>query len=130
MKTPVIGVFEGGGTKGIALAGAATAAMDTGYEFDAVVGTSAGALVGSLIIAGYNPQELREKVCRIDWSSLMDPGPIGGIPGIGNHLALMLRKGMYRGEVIEKVWSRLLAERGIRTLAGIPKEDFASSRPT
>ena len=40
MKTPVIGVFEGGGIKGIALAGAAAAAMDTGYEFDAVVGTS------------------------------------------------------------------------------------------
>ena len=30
MKTPVIGVFEGGGIKGIALAGAAAAAMDTG----------------------------------------------------------------------------------------------------
>jgi hypothetical protein len=30
MTTPVIGVFEGGGIKGIALAGAAAAAMDTG----------------------------------------------------------------------------------------------------
>ena len=55
MTNPVIGVFEGGGIKGIALAGAAAAAMETGYVFDAVVGTSAGALVGSLIVAGYSP---------------------------------------------------------------------------
>jgi NTE family protein len=122
MTTPVIGVFEGGGIKGIALAGAAAAAMEADFEFDAVVGTSAGALVGSLIVAGYNPQELRERVCRINWASLMDPGPIGGIPGIGEHLALVLRKGMYRGDVMEKVWSKLLAERGIHTFADIPSE--------
>jgi NTE family protein len=119
MTTPVIGVFEGGGIKGIALAGAAAAAIETGYEFEAVVGTSAGALVGSLIVAGYSSKELRERVCRLNWSSLMDPGPIGSIPGIGKHLALILRKGMYRGDVIEQVWSKLLAERGIRTFADV-----------
>jgi hypothetical protein len=96
--------------------------MEADYEFDAVVGTSAGALVGSLIVAGYHPQELRERVCRINWASLMDPGPIGGIPGIGKHLALVLRKGMYRGDVMEKVWSKLLAERGIHAFADIPSE--------
>ena len=34
---------------------------------------------------------------------------------------MVLRKGMYRGEAIEKVWSKLLAERGIRTFADIPE---------
>ena len=38
------GVFEGGGVRGIALAGAAAGAMDSGYEFHRVAGTSAGAL--------------------------------------------------------------------------------------
>jgi NTE family protein len=121
MSTPVIGVFEGGGIKGIALAGAAAAAVNTGYVFDAVVGTSAGALVGSLIAAGYSSTELRERVCEIKWASLMDSGPIGAIPGIGKHLALVLRKGMYRGEVLEEVWADLLAKRGIQTFADLPE---------
>ena len=50
MTTPVIGVFEGGGIKGIALAGAAAAAMKNGYAFDGLAGTSAGTLVGSLLV--------------------------------------------------------------------------------
>jgi len=33
--------------------------METGYVFDAIVGTSAGAMVGSLIVAGYSAKELR-----------------------------------------------------------------------
>jgi NTE family protein len=41
----VHGVFAGGGIKGIALAGAAAGAMDCGYRFDRVVGTSSGAMV-------------------------------------------------------------------------------------
>ena len=65
MTTPVIGVFEGGGIKGIALAGAAAAAMEAGFRFEGVVGTSAGALVGSLVAAGYTSNELRERVCRL-----------------------------------------------------------------
>ena len=47
----VYGVFAGGGIKGIALAGAAAAAMDHGFRFERIVGTSSGALVASLIIA-------------------------------------------------------------------------------
>ena len=58
-STRVAGVFEGGGIKGIALAGAAAAAMDSGYVFEATVGTSAGALVGSLLAAGYQSEEIR-----------------------------------------------------------------------
>lgn len=45
-------VFEGGGVRGAALAGAAAAALDHGYRFEHVVGTSAGAMVASLISAG------------------------------------------------------------------------------
>ncbi len=38
-------IFEGGGIRGIALAGVAAAAMDAGYEFRRTAGTSAGAMV-------------------------------------------------------------------------------------
>lgn len=59
MRERITGVFEGGGVKGIALAGAAAAAMDDGYVFEQTVGTSAGAMVASLVAAGFGPGELR-----------------------------------------------------------------------
>ena len=59
MREQITGVFEGGGVKGIALAGAAAAAMDDGYVFEQTVGTSAGAMVASLVAAGFGPGDLR-----------------------------------------------------------------------
>ena len=55
------GVFEGGGVRGIALAGAAAATLDRGYSFHRAVGTSAGALVAALLVSGYGPDELAEE---------------------------------------------------------------------
>ena len=70
MAERITGGFEGGGVKGIALAGAAAAALDRGYEFDQTVGTSAGAMVASLVSAGFGPGELRQAVTEIDWPGL------------------------------------------------------------
>lgn len=47
----VYGVFEGGGVRGTALVGAVAAAEKKGIGFRAVAGTSAGAIVASLIAA-------------------------------------------------------------------------------
>ena len=47
MNMKVNVVFEGGGVSRVALAGAAAAALDAGYEFSNRWGTSAGALVSS-----------------------------------------------------------------------------------
>ena len=44
-------VLEGGGVKGIALAGAVLALAERGYSFPRVAGTSAGAIVASLVAA-------------------------------------------------------------------------------
>ena len=113
------GVFEGGGIRGIALAGAAAAAMDAGYEFRRVAGTSTGSLVASLVAAGYRPDELRDGVFKADWPSLMDPMPWTRLPGVGKHISLVLHKGMYRGEVLEHKWAELLAAKGVRTFADL-----------
>ena len=118
--TRTLAVLEGGGVKGIALAGAAAAAMDAGHVFDAAVGTSAGALVGSLLVAGYSSDELRDTVCSLDWPGLLDPAPIGEIPLIGKHLSVLLWKGMYKGDALEATWSDLLAAKGISTFGDLP----------
>ncbi len=114
-------VFEGGGVRGVALAGAAAAALDLGFEFDAVAGTSAGALVASLVAAGYGPEELAGSVCAVDWPSLLRPVPGARIPFLGRHLALVTRRGVYDSRRLEEVWGDLLARRGLHTFGDLPK---------
>ena len=52
------GIFEGGGAKGLAHIGALKAAEENGVRFIGVAGTSAGAIVASLVAAGYTADEL------------------------------------------------------------------------
>jgi NTE family protein len=129
------GVFEGGGVRGVALAGAAAAALDLGFEFDQAVGTSAGALVASLLAAGYTADEMSSSVCAVDWPKLLDPVPGARIPLVGRHLALATRHGIYRSKRLETVWGGLLADHGVRTFAdvrpgslGIVVTDLSHSR--
>jgi len=117
--TSVTGVFEGGGVRGVAIAGAAAAALDSGIRFDRSIGTSAGALVGSLVAAGYTSHELSATVCSVAWAELLDPVPGAGIPLIGKHLALIFRKGIYKGDRLEEVWSALLARKGVRVFGDL-----------
>lgn len=56
----VAGVFEGGGAKGVAYAGALEAMLEQGCWFGAVAGASAGAITAALIAAGLTPEQLRE----------------------------------------------------------------------
>jgi NTE family protein len=113
-------VFEGGGVRGIALAGAAAGALDAGYTFHRTVGTSAGALVAALLAAGYDANELEEQVAGMDWPGLLDPVPVTRIPIVGDHLALMLHRGVNRTKRIEAVWRKMLVRKGIRTFGDLP----------
>ncbi len=58
MPTPVYGIFEGGGAKGLAHIAALAAAEKNDLQFIGVAGASAGALIASLIAVGYKGAEL------------------------------------------------------------------------
>jgi len=51
-------VFEGGGAKGSAFAGAITALNAAGHTTRRLIGTSAGAITATLAAVGYTPQEM------------------------------------------------------------------------
>lgn len=118
------GVFEGGGVRGIALAGAAAATLDRGYRFHRAVGTSAGALVAALVIAGYTSQELEDEVAGLEWSKLLHRSRLAAVPLVGKHLALMAYKGVHSTERIEEVWSRLLLRKGVVTFGDLPERSL------
>jgi NTE family protein len=76
-KTKAFGIFEGGGAKGLAHAGALKAAEDR-FEFIGVAGTSAGAIVAALIAAGYRADDIYspgnlKSILNKNLTDLLDP---------------------------------------------------------
>jgi predicted acylesterase/phospholipase RssA len=59
-------VFEGGGVKGAAFAGALKVLEDAGCQYRRLIGTSAGAIVATCLAAGYRPDRLREILTERD----------------------------------------------------------------
>ncbi len=90
-------VFEGGGVKGIGLAGAITVTQELGYQYQRVAGTSAGAITAALIAAGYRADRIKDIVFGMDYRKFMDPDPLNAVPLLGPLFSVGLRLGEYRG---------------------------------
>ncbi len=74
-ERPVIGlVLGGGGALGLAHVGVIAELEKAGVEPDIVVGTSMGAVIGSLYAAGYTAEELEEVVTSTKWGALFRDG--------------------------------------------------------
>jgi NTE family protein len=113
------GVFEGGGVKGIALAGGVSAAMKQGHVFNEVAGTSSGAIVAALLAAGYTGEDMKEMILKSPFRSFMQRSPIFNTKIIGPAARLVLKKGLYSGAALEDWVSQQLAAKGIRTFGDL-----------
>ncbi len=115
-------VCEGGGVKGIGLAGAYAALEEAGYEPQNVAGTSAGAITAALIAAGYSADELREIVFDLDYRQFEDRGWEDRVPLVNQPLSILLAQGIFEGERF-LAWMRdLLEAKGIETFAQLKTE--------
>jgi NTE family protein len=121
----VDGVFEGGGVKGIALVGAASQIEAAGYEFVNLAGTSAGAIVATLLAAGYSAAEVKQIINGINFSTFEDPNLIGRIPYVGALVDEIFNKGLYKGDVFLNLMRDLLAKKGIHTFRDLIRPEFA-----
>ena len=68
-------VLSGGGATGLAHIGVIKALEERGIPIDYITGTSAGALVGSMYVSGYSPEEIESYVLSKDFK-LMTQGEI------------------------------------------------------
>ena len=119
-------VFEGGGVKGIALAGAIDIAEKLGVKWQCLAGTSAGAITACLLAAGYTAEELITIVTReMDFRKFMDEGWIDKIPIIGKIASVLFEKGIYEGNYFKNWLEEKLTAKGIRTFADVKREDGA-----
>jgi predicted acylesterase/phospholipase RssA len=74
-------VLSGGGSRGIAHAGALVALDELGYDPPLVVGTSMGAIVGALYAAGYSPAEIQAVTGTEPWMERFSARPLPIGPG-------------------------------------------------
>lgn len=73
-------VFEGGGARGIIFIGALYELIARNHQIGRLVGTSAGAIIATLIAAGYGPGELDDAVSRKRGSASILRGFLGEPP--------------------------------------------------
>lgn len=108
-------VFEGGGVKAIGILGALSDAERRGYQWVNVAGTSAGAIIASLIAAGYTADEITSLFYELDLNMLKDKDWLNQIPFIGQALRLWFANGLYKGNYLEQWLRSKLAAKGVST---------------
>lgn len=116
-------VLSGGGVKGVALAGAIAALGDAGYAANRVSGTSTGAIVGALVAAGLERDELTETAMRIDYRRFADKVSADKLPFVGPGVALATGSGLYRGEYARQWVAGELERLGVRTFGDLALDD-------
>jgi NTE family protein len=117
-------VCEGGGVKGIGLAGACAVLEEHGYKPQNVAGTSAGAITAALIAAGYTADELREIVFAMNFLEFRDRAWEDRIPLAGRSVSVLKDLGVYEGKVFESWIRGLLAGKGVTTFADLVSDEY------
>lgn len=118
-------VLEGGGVKGIGLVGAITELEKQGYSWNSIGGTSAGAIVATLLAVGYTGKELYEIICGPDikFIDMMDDESVRNdffkleklvVPALKRRRILPILVSLVRClSPIFKLWKRLWQNHGL-----------------
>lgn len=128
MKLRADAVFEGGGVKGIGLVGGVAAIEDAGYEFVNLAGTSAGAIVASLLAVDFKADQIKEEMEKLDYNSFKDEGLLDKLGIIGKGLSIGFEYGIYEGEYFEKWLEGLLLRKGKTTFGQILTKEYKNGK--
>jgi NTE family protein len=124
-------VLEGGGVKGLALAGAMQAFGEAGYTFARVGGTSAGALVGSVLAAlarrGEPASRLVDIAKTLDFRRFPDRGfpgrYLGPLAPVADGLSVLFEDGAYQGDYLRHWLAGVLKDLGVETFVDLRTYD-------
>lgn len=127
-RKPVDMVLSGGGVKGVGLVGAVVAVMEAGYSLKRVSGVSAGSLVGSILAAASNGDQLttrqiKELALTLPYEKFRDTGPVGHLPVVGPAWGLLRENGMYKGDFAHEWIRSELKNLGVRTFGDLALSD-------
>lgn len=113
-------VFEGGGVRGIAFVGALQQFEIEGFQWNNLAGTSAGAIVATLLAAGYKGAEMDELIREFNYMALMNKRGLANVPLVGVWLNLWIRKGMFTGDYLLDWMVEKLKKKNVLTFADLP----------
>lgn len=115
-------VLEGGGVKGIALIGALDVLEERGYQFKRVAGTSAGAIVGALVAAGFSAPERAGIMRSVDYGKFQDGDFLDRFL-LGKAISLVFEHGIYDGDYLRSWLAEQLSTKGVHTFADLAYQD-------
>ena len=118
-------VFEGGGVKGIGLVGAVAVLEEHGYVPKSLAGTSAGAIVATLLGAGYSAAELRDVIINLDFHQFEDRGLEDRIPVVGPPMSVLKDQGIFEGKAFLAWIRERLEAKNVRTFADLVDPETA-----
>jgi NTE family protein len=116
---------------GIEHVGAVAVLEEHGAQFKRIAGTSAGAIVGSLLAAGAKPAQMRDLIGGLDYSKFVDQDALDRIPLVGPALSVVLENGYAAGNYLRGFMATQLNALGITTFGDlrISNDPGADSRP-
>ena len=120
-RMKIDGVFAGGGVKALSFVGALEVLERHGFRFERTAGTSAGAVVATLIQANYTSRELKEIGMSLESSDIMNETWLNTyLPWVA-WFSVYWRLGLYKGDVFERWIKGLLQRKNIYSFADIKK---------
>jgi NTE family protein len=115
-------VFEGSGVKGVGLVGALHVFEKKGFRWNRLAGSSSGALIASLLAAGYRSDEIKSIIIDFSLENFTKPSTfVQKIPVIGKYVSLIRHNGMYSSDPLETYIAELLSKKGVRTFSDLPE---------
>lgn len=122
-------VFEGGGVKGVGLLGALSVLQERGFQVQSVAGASAGAIVATLLAAGYVSEELYPILVDLDFKQFLDRGREDNVPLIAAPVSIYKDAGIYEGQAFLEWMAKLLQAKDVETFRDLIHPDFGDDDP-
>ena len=121
-------VLEGGGVKGIGLAGAVLILDEAGYRFQRVAGTSAGAIAAAIIAAlnktGKPLSKLQDYLQEVQFERFEAKSHLRkALGGLGDAQQLLLHMGLYDGDYLIDWLDGVLSDIGPRYFGDLQLDD-------
>jgi NTE family protein len=121
-------VLEGGGVKGIGLAGAVLALDEAGYRFQRVAGTSAGAIAAAIIAAlnqaGEPLNKLQNYLQTMQFDQFMAESHVRAALGrLADAEHLLLHMGLYDGDYLLEWLGGVLKDIGVTQFGDLRQND-------
>jgi NTE family protein len=121
-------VLEGGGVKGIGLAGAVLALDQAGYRFQRVAGTSAGAIAAAIIAAlnraGQPISKLYDYLQTVKFEQFMAKSRVrAALGGAADAEHLLLHMGLYDGDYLLEWLGGVLKDIGVTHFGDLRLDD-------